>query len=284
MANHWKQMLGVCLAACVLLQGCASNAGRTQPGADIEEKKEAAPRATAAKPDVETIWDEEALRNDTGKIVIKSLTNAKTGAYHATVAVISKSGTAVIADPYSIPMQDGIPLADLVTISHRHPDHIDAKFLQKTKAKLSVAGAGESFIVGDMAVTSVPAAHDSNFDPAKPTNTIYIYETDGVRIAHLGDLGQDELTDEQLQSIGRVDIVFTALDGLSQYGRSAEKSIQALQQLHPAVIAATHYEASVVEAVLDALQISEKAELEELAIDRADIERLDDKQLYVMLK
>ncbi|MFC4101481.1 MBL fold metallo-hydrolase [Paenibacillus xanthanilyticus] len=285
MSPRRNPLLAAALAACFLLQGCTNGAEQSPPAAGNAEKKEATVGATTVKPaEEETIWDEEALRNDTGKIVLKSLTNAKTGAFHATVAIVSKSGTAIIADPYSIPMQDGVPIADLVTVSHRHPDHIDAKFVQQTKAKLSVAKAGESFKVGDVTVTSVPAAHDSAYDPAIPTNVIYIFETDGVRIAHLGDLGQDMLTDEQLRAIGQVDIAFTALDGLSQYGRSAEKSIQALKQLHPAVIAATHYEASTVETVLDALHITEKTETEALAIDRAAIDRLGDMQMYVMLK
>lgn len=276
--------MGAWLMACLLLQGCAGGAEESPSAAGNAKKKEAAPRATAEKPVEETAWDEDALRNDTGKTVIKSLTTAKTGAYHATIALVSKSGTAVIADPYDVPMDNGIPKADIVTISHRHPDHIDAKFLQKTKAKLSVVQAGERFTVGDINVTSVAAGHDSNFDPANPSDIIYIFEVDGMRIAHLGDLGQDELTDEQLQAIGRVDIVFTAIDGLAQYGRSAQKSIKALEQLHPSIIAATHYEEETVKTVLDALHIKDQAELEELVLDKPELDRHAGKQKYVLLK
>ncbi len=54
---------------------------------------------------------------------------------------------------------------------------------------------------------------------------------DDVRLAHLGNLSQDNLTDDQLQAIGAVDVLMVPLDG-----RKAEVTSKLISQLEPRII------------------------------------------------
>lgn len=61
----------------------------------------------------------------------------------------------------------------------------------------------------DVRIFSVPGMHNPvPVNLEMPTNTIFVVETAGLRIAHFGDLGQTEFTAEQLAALGRIDVAF----------------------------------------------------------------------------
>ena len=60
-----------------------------------------------------------------------------------------------------------------------------------------------------MKIHSVRTWHDNYGDFGRMINSVIVYEADGMRIIHMGDYGQDFLYDEQLEQIGKIDIMFT---------------------------------------------------------------------------
>jgi len=96
--------------------------------------------------------------------------------------------------------------ADLLLVTHEHRDHNGVEAIDGDPAVLrSTAGTHESSI-GE--VIGVASEHDEVAGTQRGPNTIFVFELDGVRIAHFGDFGQSTLRDEQAQAIGSVDLAF----------------------------------------------------------------------------
>lgn len=237
----------------------------------------------------EHIMDTTTLKNDSGKTMIKLLTTSKETERHASYAIVSSKGTVIVADPNFVPSTKGLIKADIVTVSHMHSDHSDPQFLppylkQEIEGSRVTRYTAESFTVKDVKVTGIPASHGSGpVDTERPTNVIYLFEVDGLRIAHFGDMAQDEITEEQLQTLGELDVSISAISNAGRYGFGSHKTIKALGQLKPAIVMPGHYEPETVETVLDELKIEDRTESDVLFISREDIDSQSDWR-YVLLK
>ena len=104
-----------------------------------------------------------------------------------------KTKTAIIVtDPYLTKTD-----CDIVTISH---DHFDHNVLGKVAGfKKVISGPGEYEILG---VSIIGIGFNEN--------TIYVYEADGLRLAHLGNLS-NLLTDEIVGQIGTIDVLMISV-------------------------------------------------------------------------
>jgi L-ascorbate metabolism protein UlaG (beta-lactamase superfamily) len=101
--------------------------------------------------------------------------------------------------------------ADLLLVTHEHGDHNAVDAIGGDPAILrSTAGTHES-PVGE--VIGVASEHDDVAGTQRGPNTIFLFDLDGVRIAHFGDLGQTALREEQLAAIGSADLVFIPVGG-----------------------------------------------------------------------
>lgn len=150
----------------------------------------------------------------------------------------SKVGTTVLTDPINMP--PGFK-ADIVTVSHEHSDHYDFAFLDRMQNSRQSIFKVEEFSIKDVKVKSIASSHSFlKVNRKHPSNVIYIYNVDGIRIAHMGDIGQEKLTDEQLKVLGNIDIVFILFTDQPQFGVTTEKSFNIVNQINPKVIIPTH--------------------------------------------
>lgn len=149
-----------------------------------------------------------------------------------------KSAT-VVTDPFD-PQFIGLKWpkveADIVTVSHAHADHNNVTGV--TGATYVAQGPGEYEIKG-VAFTGVGSFHDDKQGAERGQNTIYTFNLDGVRICHLGDLGQDQLTDAQLEEIGDIDILLVPVGGT--FTIDAPRAAKVTSQLEPRIIIPMHY-------------------------------------------
>lgn len=135
---------------------------------------------------------------------------------HSSFKIRTKSAT-VITDPFD-PAVAGIKFppqeADIVTISHDHADH---NYLEKISGyKKVVAGPGEYEIMG-ISIIGISTFHDDKEGGERGKNTIYVYEAEGLRIVHLGDLGH-ALSESQIEALGEVDILMIPVGGVYTIG------------------------------------------------------------------
>ena len=60
-----------------------------------------------------------------------------------------------------------------------------------------------------------------------------------MSVCHLGDLGQDKLTDEQVEAIGDVDILMIPVGG--NYTIDSKQAMEVISQIEPKIILPMHY-------------------------------------------
>ncbi|MCX7772023.1 MAG: MBL fold metallo-hydrolase [Clostridia bacterium] len=221
----------------VSLVGCGStkpvaSASPSAASATVQATESATPTPTPTPEPV------DLNKNDTGKTIIRTYSGNATYPSNSYM-IISSQGTVVCTDPTS--SVDGVK-PDAITSTHNHPDHIDYKLEQKfPDAKIS-HWKTESFEVKDFKITGIASKHmGDTIMKAYPDNVIYVYEVDGLRIAHMGDIGQTQLTEDQLKELGKIDIAFMQfVNSYSAYSLANEKGFKVIEQLKPQIIIPTH--------------------------------------------
>lgn len=125
--------------------------------------------------------------------------------------------------------------ADIVTISHDHKDHNNAKGVGEV-GKI-VNGPGEYEISG-VSIVGISTFHDDKKGTLRGKNTIYVIEMDGLRIAHLGDLGH-KLTEKMLERIGTIDVLLVPVGGEFTIGSTEASMIT--QAIEAPITIPMHY-------------------------------------------
>jgi L-ascorbate metabolism protein UlaG (beta-lactamase superfamily) len=129
---------------------------------------------------------------------------------------------------------DGI---GLVLVTHEHLDHNGVEAISGDPAIVrSTAGHLDSPIGKLVAIAS---EHDEQAGTQRGPNTIFVFELDGIRIAHFGDFGQRELREEQAAAIGGVDLIFLPVGGGPTIGAAGAAAI--IERLSPKWVVPMHY-------------------------------------------
>ena len=151
-----------------------------------------------------------------------------------------KSGQVnIVIDPFNEKIGLKVPKleADLLLVTHQHDDHNNVKAVSGNP--FLIDGPGE-YEVKEVFVQGIPSFHDSSLGQERGTNTIYTIEAEELNLCHLGDLGQKELTAEQIEKIGVVDILMIPIGGF--YTISAQEAVKIILQIEPKIIIPMHYQ------------------------------------------
>lgn len=165
---------------------------------------------------------------------------------HSCFKIKGKQAT-VITDPFSPSL--GYPMskttADIVTVSHSHPGHSYTEGISGTHKIIN--GPGE-YEVGGVLFIGLETFHDSEKGKKSGKNTVYLMEVDEISICHLGDLGHT-LNAEQLEEMGKVDILLAPVGGLSTINASG--AAEAVRQFEPRIVIPMHYKTPAIKWELD---------------------------------
>lgn len=126
--------------------------------------------------------------------------------------------------------------ADILLISHPHPDHSNKKAIIGTPFLIETPGEYE---IKGVSIKGIPAFHDNSEGKERGTVTIYKIEAGGFKICHLSDLGQKELTPEQLEELGEIDILMIPVGGV--YTIDAKEAATVVSQIEPKIVIPMHY-------------------------------------------
>ena len=102
-----------------------------------------------------------------------------------------------------------------------------------------IEGPGEYEIKG-VFIQGIPSFHDDSQGKERGVNTIYTIEAEEIRLCHLGDLGQQELTGEQLEKIGNVDILMIPIGGT--YTIDSKIASNIIPQIEPKIVIPMHFQ------------------------------------------
>jgi L-ascorbate metabolism protein UlaG (beta-lactamase superfamily) len=139
------------------------------------------------------------------------------------------------------------PVAMLQT--HTHPDHSDSEYTASYDVPKLMSQKGE-LTVGDFHMYTIPSSHSNDTIVEDGGNVIVVVEVDGLRIAHMGDVGQTKLTEDQLDQIGTIDIAFMQFENrYSDMSLQNEKGFTMIEQLNPTIVIPTHYTDKALETL-----------------------------------
>lgn len=161
---------------------------------------------------------------------------------HSCFTITNERGTKIVTDPFPDGIGYKVPelCADIVTVSH---DHFDHNNLAMIKSNFTAVRERGQFNIDGIKIKGTKTYHDPQQGALRGENTVYTYNIDGVNVCHLGDLGH-ELTQEQLKSIGKVDILMIPVGGL--YTIDGEEAAKVVNQLNPKVVIPMHYKTEVL--------------------------------------
>jgi hypothetical protein len=179
--------------------------------------------------------------NDTGKVLIQTVSKSSTYKYTSYI-ITSIDGESIVVDPTEMPLQEVVDINPAAIVStHNHPDHNDAVFAKTYDVPKLFHKKGE-IQTKDFNIYSIPSSHSGDTITGDGSNVIIVFEVDGLRIAHMGDIGQTSLTEEQLSELGEIDIAFMQFENsYSAMTLDNAKGFTMMDQLKPKIIIPTHY-------------------------------------------
>ena len=183
---------------------------------------------------------------------------------HSCFRLTERNFATVVTDPYDNKAIGYGPLklrSDIVTVSHEAPGHNNVEAVKGTSHVID--GAGE-FEIGGVFITGVQTDGARKKGKEKDAiNTVYVFDYDGITVAHLGDLKQVP-TQSEIELFGTVNVALVPVGGGG--GLNAAKAAEVISLLEPNLVVPMHYSTSASKLSLDALNKF----LKEMGLSKAD--------------
>ena len=153
---------------------------------------------------------------------------------------IKSKDRAVVIDPYKdTGLKEPKLKADIVLVSHGHHDHNNVDVVTSSKEEIKVIDSPGEYEYQGVSVQAVPAWHDNKKGKERGETLLFAVRIENIVIGHLGDLGQEELSEKQLEELNGVDILLVPVGG--KYTIDSEKASKIIDQLEPRVVIPMHY-------------------------------------------
>ena len=157
---------------------------------------------------------------------------------HAEFLIETENGMRIVTDPYDAGC--GYPVrkirADTALVSHAHHDHNAVENLEGLQ--MTIESPGVYTAARDVRVTALQSYHDEEHGAKRGKTLLFLVESEGLRIVHLGDLGciPDK---EQIRQLARPDVLMIPVGGF--YTIDGKTARQIADLLQPVVTMPMHY-------------------------------------------
>ena len=156
---------------------------------------------------------------------------------HSCFALTYADGTAIVIDPFDDSV--GYPLcdarADAALCSH---DHFDHNYVQSLQGAPQIVKDSAPRAVGGVKIRGLDCFHDDAQGARRGRNIAFILEGDGLRVAHLGDLGHMP-TPEMYEALRGVDILLIPIGGT--YTITTPEAVEVIREARPHTAIAMHF-------------------------------------------
>ena len=166
---------------------------------------------------------------------------------HSCFLLTDSEGTRLLLDPcdpatgYDI----GVHEVDAVTSSHGHHDH---NYFAAAGENPRIINEPGEYTVNGVKITGYPTWHDDAQGALRGRNIMYLFEMDGLRVLHAGDLGQ--LPDEDtINSICHVDVLLVPVGGVYTIDHRGARELA--NTLGIKVLIPMHYKTDAVDCELE---------------------------------
>jgi L-ascorbate metabolism protein UlaG (beta-lactamase superfamily) len=153
----------------------------------------------------------------------------------------------IFTDPFdrAIGLRPPQGQASLVFISHDHHDHNNTSVLKGNPVILDAPG---EYSACGINATGIDSFHDDQQGAERGHNTIFVFESEGIKLCHLGDLGSD-LTPKQLEDIDGIDILMIPVGG--KFTIDGKKASEIARKIEPKIIIPMHYKSKDLTIAID---------------------------------
>jgi len=168
--------------------------------------------------------------------------------------------------------------ADLLLITDSNPQ-INTKAIKADP--FLIDGPGE-YEVKNVFVYGLKAYRDNKKGEENGMITAYLLDFEGVKIAHLGEIGQDNLTERQLEKLEGVDILIIPVGGKDTINGTGATKI--VSQLQPRIVIPMRYKIpglklslEPVDKFLKEFGVSSAEKMDKLKVIKKDLPQEDTK-------
>ena len=203
---------------------------------------------------------------------------------HACFGIKTENKIMIVTDPFDkkdVGYENPDVTADIVLVSHNHPDHCKVENIGGNPTVIKDSGQNTQL---DITFRGISSFHDAASGSQRGKNIIFCFSSDGINICHLGDLGH-LLDAKQISEIGDVDILFIPVGGFFTIDHKQADSV--INQLNPNIVIPMHYKTPVlpfpikpVDKFLENKEYVEKVSGAIIQISKTDI---SEKQRIVVL-
>ncbi len=162
--------------------------------------------------------------------------------------------------------------ADIVTISHEHPNHASLEGF--TTEPFVITRPGE-YEVSGIFVTSIRTYHDSQKGQERGYNNVMLFQFDDLSVCHLGDLGH-VLAQDEVEKLSEVDVLLVPVGGGSTL--NAAQAAEIISLVEPYIVIPMHYKTELypgemdpVDKFLKEMGASTPSTLDELKLTRGSL-------------
>ncbi len=156
--------------------------------------------------------------------------------------LITTEGVKIVTDPYE-PGGFGGAIgygrlkedADFVTISHEHSDHNYVGMIPGQPRVVRKVGEEKH---GGIKFRALATYHDPNRGAERGQNIVWVIESEGITLCHLGDLGHT-LGPEEALALGHVNVLLVPVGG--KYTIDAKAATSVVSRLRPNIAIPMHY-------------------------------------------
>lgn len=155
----------------------------------------------------------------------------------------------VITDPYDKGIGYTLPRvrADIVTVSHDHPDH---NYVKGVKGQPKIIVAPGEYEIRGVFITGIPTFHDRKKGASRGRNTVFLFDFEGLTVCHLGDLGHVP-TQSQVEALSDIDVLLIPVGSVSTI--NAAQAAEVVSLLEPRLVIPMHYKTKALEVKLDSV-------------------------------
>jgi L-ascorbate metabolism protein UlaG (beta-lactamase superfamily) len=202
---------------------------------------------------------------------------------HSAFKIQDKDVTLVI-DPYDkIGLKMPKIQADILLITHEHEDHNNIEAIKGEP--FLIKGPGE-YEVKNIFIYGITLDHDNKNGAERGKLTAYLMEIEGIKVAHLSDIGQDSLTDEQMELFEGVDILLIPVGG--EYTINGAGAVKIISQIQPRIVIPMHYKIPGVNLKLETVDkflkefgVAAPEKLDKLKISKKDLPQEETKVIIL---
>ncbi len=170
---------------------------------------------------------------------------------HSCFRLTERGAATIVCDPYDSEAVGYEPLklrADVVTISHAAPGH---NHLAAVRGYTHVLDGPGEFEIGGVFITGVQTDINAAKRNTPLRNTLYVFDYDGLTIAHLGNL-HSTLNQAEVEALGTVHIALVPVGGGESL--NAAKAAEVVSLLEPNIVIPMHYYAPGTKVELERVE------------------------------